>query len=297
MASMVDIKRRIKSVKGTQQMTKAMNLVASAKLGRAKSKLASSRPFNKESMRIMSNIAEGGDHPFFKSKDGDTLYIIITSDRGLCGGYNANSIKAAENTIISSQGTDLKNSDWSSIKLYTIGKRCNDYFRKRGRNIIGASLGISEKPEYTDAKAIADTATEAFLNGDVTKVFLVYTYFESIISHEPKVSQLLPIDPSDLKGEDYEKPKVKKDVTIYEPGKEFLLDYLLPKYITTRIYDSLVEGAACEQGARMTSMDNATKNAKEALENMNLIYNRARQAAITQEISEIVGGANAIQGG
>ena len=291
MASMVDIKRRIKSVKGTQQMTKAMNLVASAKLGRAKTKLASSRPFNKESRRIVSNIMGDGDHPFFAKKEGNDLYIIITSDRGLCGGYNTNSIKAAENAI------GGKNANWDNIKLYTIGKRCNDHFRKRGKNIIGTSLGISEKPDYTDAKAIADIATKEFLSGSVTKIFLVYTYFESIITHEPNVSQLLPIDPKDFKDTEGSTTSRGKDVTIYEPGKEFLLDYLLPKYITTRIYDALVESAACEQGARMTSMDNATKNAKEALENMNLIYNRARQAAITQEISEIVGGANAIQGG
>ena len=289
MPSMIDIKTRIKSVKGTQQITKAMNLVASAKLGRAKLKLASSRPFNRESRRIVSNIMGAGDHPFFEvKKDGDSLYIVITSDRGLCGGYNANVIKAAE-VAISGNTTD-----WRDIHLYTIGKRCHDHFRKRNRQLIGADLGISEAPEYTHAKAIADVAIEAFNTGTVSRVFLVYTYFESVITHEPQVSPLLPINPADF--EEVEGGGSTNDLIIYEPSKTYLLDYLLPRYITTRIYDALVESAACEQGARMTSMDNATKNAKEALENMNLIYNRARQGAITQEISEIVGGANAIQG-
>jgi len=291
MPSMIDIKTRIKSVKGTQQITKAMNLVASAKLGRAKIKLASSRPFNQESRRIVSNIIGDGDHPFFKvKKDGDSLYIIITSDRGLCGGYNANVIKAGEQAIAS------RTANWSDVHLYTIGKRCNDHFSKRGRNILGVALDISESPEYHHAKTIAETALEAYTSGKVNRVFLVYTYFESVITHEPQVSPLLPINPADFAGEGKASSVANKDITIYEPSKEYLLDYLLPRYITTRVYDALVESAACEQGARMTSMDNATKNAKEALENMNLIYNRARQGAITQEISEIVGGANAIQG-
>jgi len=287
MASMVDIKRRMKSVKGTQQMTKAMNLVASAKLGRAKSKLQSSRPFNRESRRIVSNIMGSGDHAFFKVREGDSLYIVITSDRGLCGGYNSNAIKMAEQSI-------ANRPDGSNAKLYTVGKRCTDYFTKRHRDVMGSSLGISEKPDYHDAKEIADIATKVFLSGNVARVFLVYTYFGSIISHEPMIKPVLPVNPKDFEGN--EDKKHNKDVTIYEPGKEYLLEYLLPKYITTQIYDALVESSACEQGARMTSMDNATKNAKEVLDKMTLVYNRARQGAITQEISEIVGGAAAIQG-
>ncbi|MCL1995375.1 MAG: ATP synthase F1 subunit gamma [Defluviitaleaceae bacterium] len=289
MPSMVDIKSRMKSIKGTQQMTKAMNLVASAKLGRARQRLSSSRPFNKESHRIISDIVRyDTSHPFFATKkDGNTIYIVITSDRGLCGGYNSNAMKEVERTVHDNT------QDWQSVQLYTIGKRCTDTFTKRGRNILAYDLGISEKPAYLDAKKVANKVISEYRAGNATKVVLVYTHFESIITHNPTVKTLLPINPNDFKveGQKY------KDVTIHEPIKEELLDFLLPGYITTQIYDALAESSACEQGARMTSMDNATKNAKEALAGMTLIYNRARQAAITQEISEIVGGANAIQGG
>lgn len=288
MPSIVDIKGRMKSIKGTQQLTKAMNLVASAKLGRAKQRLLGSRPFNEESHRIISNLLKDNiEHPFFLKKEGDSLFIVITSDRGLCGGYNSNAIKELEKTITKQKV------NWENIQLYTIGKRCTDFFTKKGRNILGYRLGISEKPNYLDAKYIAEKIIEEYRKNRVTEVVLVYTYFESIITHNPTTKTILPIKP------DYftNKKSIKTDVTIYEPGKEALLNFLLPKYITTQIYDALVESSACEQGARMTSMDNATKNAKEALGNMTLLYNRARQAAITQEISEIVGGANAIQGG
>ncbi|MCL1936268.1 MAG: ATP synthase F1 subunit gamma [Defluviitaleaceae bacterium] len=296
MPSMIDIKSRMKSIKGTQQMTKAMNLVASSKLGRAKQKLFSSRPFTKESQRIISNILdileiseEKTEHPFFVNKKGKSLFIIITSDRGLCGGYNTNAIKEVEEAIYENTENN------QNAILYTIGKRCSDYFIKRGRNILVSTVGISEQPTYYDAKIISDKITKEFLSGNISSVFITYTYFESIISHKPIVERILPIDPKDLILEDNDSKG--KDLTIYEPGIKELLEFLLPKYITTKIYDSLVESATCEQGARMTSMDSATKNAKEALANMNLIYNRARQSAITQEISEIVGGANAIQQG
>jgi len=288
MASMVDIKRRMKSIKGTQQMTKAMNLVASAKLGRAKQRLNSSRPFNEESYRMVSSILSGPEkieHPFLTKKEGDTVFIVITADRGLCGGYNANAIKEVEN-IVAAEGLN-----WENVSLLTVGKKSTDRFSKSEKNILDFKLGISEKPTYADAVAIANSAISRFKSKKASRVILIFTYFESIISHVPTAKTLLPIDPSTFKGE------TSKDVIIYEPDKTALLDYLLPKHIATQVYDALVESAACEQGARMTSMDNATKNAKEALGNMTLLYNRARQAAITQEISEIVGGANAIQGG
>lgn len=290
MASMVDIKRRMKSIKGTQQMTKAMNLVASAKLGRAKEKLSGSRPFNKESYRIMSNLLNDKiNHPFFTEKEGNTIFIVITSDRGLCGGYNSNAIRVVD-AEVKKQGLNPDN-----VFIYAVGKRCKEVFTKRNSNMLDFNVGVSEKPTYIDAKIISEKVINEYNQNRATKVVLVYTYFETIISHLPIAKTLLPINSEDFKDKSYKGPK--KDIIIYEPGKEALLNYLLPKYITTQIYDALAESATCEQGARMTSMDNATKNAKEVLGNMTLLYNRARQAAITQEISEIVGGANAIQGG
>ena len=290
MPSMMDIKNRMKSIKGTQQMTKAMNLVASAKLGRAKQRLIASRPYNEASTKMLKDIlSDQINHPFLTKKEGDTLFIAINGDRGLCGGYNINIIKEVE------AKRQEANLSWDQVSLYTVGKKCTDIFTKQNRKVIGSNVGISESPTYQDAMEISKAVVSEFLEGRVTKVVLAYTYFESVISHIPKTKTLLPMDPKAFRGSKAdEKPK---DVFIYEPGKEALLDYLLPSYLTALIYEALVESAACEQGARMTSMDSATKNAKEALSNMNLLYNRARQAAITQEISEIVGGANAIQGG
>lgn len=289
MPSMVDIKRRMKSIKGTQQMTKAMNLVASAKLGKAKGRLSSSRPFNRESHRLLSNVLntpDKPDHPFFVSKEGKALFVTIAGDRGLCGGYNSNVIRETNLKIARDE------IPWDNTMFFTVGKKCTEAFKKRNANILGFLTSISEKPNYYDARFIADKVIQEYLKGGIGKVFLVFTYFESIITHIPKVKTLLPIDPKAFKTDE-----PIKDVSIYEPNKEALLNYLLPKFLTIQIFDALVESAACEQGARMTSMDNATKNAKEALGKMTLLYNRARQAAITQEISEIVGGANAIQGG
>ena len=289
MPSMMDIKNRMKSIKGTQQMTKAMNLVASAKLGRAKQRLQASRPFSEESTRILKNILSSQlNHPLFEKKEGKTLFVAITGDRGLCGGYNINVVKEVETQM------QARNISWDNACVYTVGKKCTDIFRKQNREVVDSKMGISESPTYQDASEISKAIVSEFLSGRVTKVVLVYTYFESVISHVPVHKVLLPIDPRQFKATSEEK---EKDIFIYEPGKEALLDHILPSHLTAVIYDALVESAACEQGARMTSMDNATKNAKEALSNMNLLYNRARQAAITQEISEIVGGANAIQGG
>ena len=289
MPSMMDIKNRMKSIKGTQQMTKAMNLVASAKLGRSKHRLNASRPFTQESTRILQNILSSQiRHPFFEKKEGSTLFIAINGDRGLCGGYNINVVKEVESQVRDN------NISWDNVSMYTVGKKSTDFFTKQNRNIVGSHVGISESPTYQDASEISKAIVSEYLEGRVTRVVLVYTYFESVISHIPVHKTILPIDPRSFKKAEGEKDK---DIFIFEPGKEVLLDYLLPSHLTAIIYDALVESAACEQGARMTSMDSATKNAKEALSNMNLLYNRARQAAITQEISEIVGGANAIQGG
>ena len=287
MPSMIDIKRRMKSIKGTGQMTKAMNLVASSKLSRAKARLNSSLPFFVASNRLLSyaiHTEEGEMHPFVyaeKSSENnieteDIILIAIAGDRGLCGGYNANVIKEAGR--LSREG---------NISIFPVGKKCTEFFKKTELPLLGSLQGISEAPTYEDAKQIAKTVIEAF-NKKPARVVLVYTYFESIMSFLPQSFNVLP-----LSKEDFEKQK-NGDLISYEPDLNTLMNELVERYLAAEIYDALLESSECEQAARMTSMDAATKNAKEALDNMSLIYNRARQAAITQEISEIVGGASAL---
>ncbi|MCL1924082.1 MAG: ATP synthase F1 subunit gamma [Defluviitaleaceae bacterium] len=287
MPSMIDIKRRMKSIKGTGQMTKAMNLVASSKLSRAKNRLSSSLPFFVASNRLLSyaiHTEEGAKHPFvYTEKIDETnlktekiILIAIAGDRGLCGGYNANLIKEAGR--LASVG---------DVSVFTVGKKCTEFFKRTGLPILGNMLGISEEPTYEDAKKIALEIINAY-NQEPARVVLVYTFFESIMSFLPQSANILPLSREDFK------IQPNSSLITYEPSIEIVMNELVERYIAAEIYDALLESAECEQAARMTSMDAATKNAKDALEGMSLIYNRARQAAITQEISEIVGGASAL---
>lgn len=287
MASMIDIKRRIKSVKSTQQITKAMNLVAAAKLQRAKNRLGSTRPFYEQTSRVISNIIKSSEditHPFIKKRDvKNTAIIIITGDRGLCGGYNSNIIKAAFAAI-----NDRKN-----VTIIAVGRKGSEFFTKRDAKITKHYTGVSESPVYEDGARIGDIVVDLYNKGEIDEVLLAYTKFESTIAHIPKVDTLLPIDISQFEAEQ-EEQKGSKELMLYEPNENVVLSYVVPKYINTLIYGALAESAACEQGARMTSMDSATKSANETIDSMTIIYNRARQSAITQEITEIVGGANAL---
>lgn len=287
MASMIDIKRRIKSVKSTQQITKAMNLVAAAKLQRSKNRLESTRPFYEETRRVISNIIKSSEditHPFIEKREAkNTGIIVITGDRGLCGGYNSNAIKKAL-----SLGKE-------NVSFITVGSKSTDFFIKEDAKFIKYYTGISEAPTYEDAAKVGKIVTDLYSKGELDEVFLVYTQFESTISHIPRAEKLLPIDITEFShvSEESEEKGIK-DLMIYEPNEKEVLSYVIPKYINTVIYGALAESAACEQGARMTSMDSATKSAYEAIDSMTILYNRARQGAITQEITEIVGGANAL---
>jgi len=283
MPNMRDIKRRIKSIQGTSQITKAMNLVSAAKLARAKNKLTGTRPFYEETQRIIARVINSSsefNHPFIEKREGkNTVIIVISGDRGLCGGYNSNIIKESKKAV---EGKD-------SVSYITIGKKCTDQFTALEKNIVKYYTGISESAEYTDAESVGRIVVDMYKKGEVDEVLLAYTVFESTISHVPKVERILPVDTEKFKGE-----STASDIMLYEPGEEALIDYLVPKYINTIIFGAMSESAACEQGARMTSMDAATKNAGDAIDRMSILYNRARQGAITQEISEIVGGANAL---
>ncbi len=276
MSSMRDIKRRIKSVNSTKQITNAMYLVASSKLNKAKNRLNSTRPFFNEIKNVISDILSTSsiNHPYLiNKKANNTAVIVITGDRGLCGGYNANVNKLA-NTVIKS----------SNDSVIAVGNKSNDFFKNRA-NIIQSFTNISEYPTYEDALKIGELAKSLFKDGKVDEIYLAYTEFVSTLVSKPTLVKLFPLD-----AKDFETEKSKSSV-IYEPDAETVLNYIIPKYVNTLIYGALVESAVCELGARMTSMDSATENAEKMMNSLSLIYNRARQTAITQEITEIVSGS------
>lgn len=283
MASMRDIKRRIKSVNSTQQITKAMYLVASSKLTKARGRLMDTRPFFNETRKVISNIVSGTkgiSHPYIDKREvKSTLIISIAGDRGLCGGYNANVNKLSL----------AKSNEVNDAKFITVGNKSSEFFKMRGKNIVKSYTGVSEKPEYTDALKIGSLALKLFTSGEVDEVYLSYTEFISTLVSEPKLIKLLPVDIDEFKQE--ETDTSAGNLIIYEPNEEAVLEYVIPKYLNTVIFGAMVESAVCELGSRMTAMDSATENANEMIDHLNLMYNRARQGAITQEITEIVSGS------
>ena len=285
MASLQEVKGRMKSIDSTKQITNAMNLVATAKLTKSRDNVAKTRPFFntvQETIHSIMSHTNGVSHPFIKSNNVDNAtFIVIASDMGLCGGYNANVCKLAQESIEKKGKADI----------ITIGKKSREFFKARNMEVSEEITGISESPTYIHADGIASSIIERFKKGQTGEVYLVYTVFESIIVQEPKVVRLLPLEPETLGIES----KAQNGLMNYDPSPEAVLEYVIPKYITSVIYGALVESAASEQGARMTAMDAATENAEEMLEDLNIEYNRARQAAITQELSEIVGGAEALK--
>ena len=285
MASLQEVKGRMKSIDSTKQITNAMNLVATAKLTKSRDNVAKTRPFFntvQETIHSITSHTNGVSHPFIISNKVDhATFIVIASDMGLCGGYNANVCKLALENILTK----------NHANIITIGKKSREFFKARDMEISEEITGVSENPTYIHADRIASDIIERYKKGETGEVYLVYTVFESIIAQEPKMVKLLPFAPETF---DFE-PKGQGALMNYDPSPEAVLEYVIPKYITSVIYGALVESAASEQGARMTAMSAATDNAEEMLEDLNIEYNRARQAAITQELSEIVGGAEALK--
>jgi len=289
-----DIKRRIKSVNSTKQITHAMELVASAKLRKSRELAENRYPYFEAMIVSMGRILEKSDstkNVFMIPREvKKTAYIIITGDKGLAGGYNVNVAKRVEDHITNKE----------TALLYTLGSRGRDYFRNRSYTIQEEFLGISERPNFFVAKEITAIVMEAYKNEEFDEVYLVYTRFLSTIVQKPYLMQLLPLDPEDLKpinkGSKVEEA-IEKDLTgmIYEPDPEVLLEYLIPNYVANTLYGAMIESTASEQGARRTAMESATTNANEMIDALTLKYNRVRQAAITQEISEIVSGAEALK--
>lgn len=282
MAGVRDIRRRIRSVANMEQITKAMKMVAAAKLRRAQEKVISSRPYARQIQEVLAHLAQtriNASHPLLEKRTVEkTGYILITSDRGLCGGYNANLIRTA-------RGILEENSD-KNISLVTVGRKGGDYFTRRQARILARITGLGDTPNYNQAKSIAQKVVDLYTSREIDEVYLIYAKFISVLNQEPTVIKLLPIEPSSEKsGGQY----------IFEPSPEQMLKTLLPRYLESQIFSALLESKASEMGAMMTAMDSATENAREMIEKLTLEMNRARQDAITKEISEIVGGAAALE--
>lgn len=284
-----DIKRRIKSVNNTKQITHAMELVASSKLRKARQKAEGRRAYFETMLSSIQELAaksDGVKSIFLENNEGKKkVYIVITADRGLAGGYNSN--------VVRSVASSIDNKEDSS--LITIGSRGRDYFKKRDYNIINEYIGITEQPSFYDAKGIGEEVTNLFKEKQVDEVYLAYTKFVSTITQKPELIKLLPLNKEDLNNEE----EIKNDdiplIMQYEPSIEGLLAYLIPKYITSTIYGAMIESSASEQGARRMAMESATENANDMIDVLTLHYNRARQAQITQELTEIIGGAEALK--
>ncbi len=288
MASMRDIKRRKSSIQSTQQITKAMKLVSTVKLQRTKQRAEQSKTYFESMYKtVTSMLSKTGslNHPYLKAGDSEKkAVIVITSNRGLAGGYNSNVTK------LITKGEFNK----EDLVLYTIGKKGNETFRRMGYNVVWDNSEMIEEPKYDEAMQLSKEVLSGFSNGEFGEIYLAYTAFKNTISHEPKLVKLLPyeVDESDEVAENKEEDD--NVLMNFEPQDEEALNLIIPKYITSLIFGGMVEAAASENGARMQAMDSATSNAEEMISSLSLMYNRARQGSITQELTEIVAGANAI---
>ncbi|KRE48580.1 ATP synthase F1 subunit gamma [Paenibacillus sp. Soil522] len=280
---MRDIKREIKSKQNTKQITKAMEMVAASRLRKAQEAAQASRPYAEKLKEVVASIAagtKGVKHPMLESRPvKKTGYLVITSDRGLAGGYNANILRKVTQTI---REKHQSNDDYV---LFVIGRKGRDYFRRRNMPIVEEVTGLPDSPTFADIKSVAYSAVKKFSEGAYDELYLYYNEFVNAITQVPTALRLLPLEEvgGNASVTSYE----------YEPSPEGVLEVLLPKYAETLIYSAVLDGKASEFGARMTAMGSATKNATKIINQLTLTYNRARQAAITQEISEIVAGANA----
>ena len=288
-AGVREYKRRIRSVKKTQQITKAMEMVAAAKLRRAQARAESSRPYTETltgTLARLAGVAYDVSHPLLEKRE-DILkigYIVVTSDRGLCGAYNTNILRLVT-TAIEEDGRNLESG------VIAVGRKGRDFFRKRG--IVDAEfVSLGDKVNYADAKEIADYVINAYENEELDEVYLIYAKFINALRQVPTITKILPLEtPTDEKTEEHYVDY------LYEPSAEDILMILLPKYVASVIYHAMLEGKASEHGATMTAMGNATQNAGEIIDNLTLVMNKVRQAAITDEILDIVGGAEALKKG
>ncbi|MBM4175753.1 MAG: ATP synthase F1 subunit gamma [Ignavibacteria bacterium] len=297
MATLREIRRRITGVKSTQQITKAMKMVAAAKLRKAQEAILNIRPYSNKMADLLHSLPGKIDKsisPLLMERETKNVtLIIVTSDRGLCGSFNSNLIRSAAE-LIQTEFSSYRES--GNLNLMCIGKKGSDFFSKRNYQVKEKYLGIFSDLQFSSAKEIIQKVTNSFLNGTTDKVYVIYNEFKSIISQKIKVEQILPIPETHQAEKNEKESKYNEYVDfIYEPSKEEILTKILPQHLNILMWRVLLESNASEHGARMTAMDNATENAKELIRLLSLSYNRARQASITKELLEIVAGADALK--
>ena len=290
MATLRDIRRKIGAVKKTQQITKAMNMVAAAKLRGAQQRMEGFRPYAGAFVKMLGNMAgrvEPEIHPFFQQAEPVERVglVLMTADRGLCGSFNVNLINTAVKFI---RG---KEAEGKEISLICVGRKGRDFFRRRKREMLAQYVDIWNKFDFSNAVTVAREIMNAFLTGGVQEVHLIHSNFVNMAVQRPKMVQLLPIKPGEAEQEEGASTEY-----LFEPPMEQFLEYLLPKYINVQVYHGFLENSASEYAARMTAMDNAQSNCKDMINTLTLVMNKARQAAITKELMDIVGGAEALKG-
>jgi F-type H+-transporting ATPase subunit gamma len=286
MASGKEIKGKIGSIKNTQKITNAMEMVAASKMKKAQDRMASSRPYAQSMLRVIGHLANGNleyRHPYFEERDVKRVgYIVISTDRGLCGGLNTNEFKLVTQDVKQwqEQGVEV---DFAALGTKSVG-----FFGRFSSNLVAAESGLGDAPSVEDVVGLVRVMLTAYDEGKIDRLFLVYNNFVNTMTQEPQITQLLPLPKSDD-----EELKHRWDY-VYEPDPKPILETLMKRYVESQVYQGVVENVASEQAARMVAMKAATDNAGDLIDGLQLVYNKARQAAITQEISEIVGGAAAV---
>lgn len=289
MATLRDIKRRIRAVNNTRQITKAMKMVAAAKLRKAQTRMLEMRPYADKMSGVLKSLATGADssmHPLLAVRPRKNVeLVVLTSDRGLCGAFNSNIMKTAVKLMAGFQQEGL------NVSISLIGKKASDYFKRREVSARASWTGLSGRIAYSNAQEISKDLIEGYINETADEVILIYNEFKSVMSQQVSVAKILPLA-AVAEVEEETAPAVD---FIYEPSKEGIFNTLLPKNVEIQVYRALLESQASEEAARMTSMGNATKNADEMIGRLTLQYNKARQATITRELMDIVGGVEALK--
>jgi F-type H+-transporting ATPase subunit gamma len=282
MPALIDIRRRIRSVRSTQQITKAMKMVSAAKLRRAQDAMFAARPYARKMMEVLNSLASRAEpdvHPLLEDRPrGKVLMVVVTGDKGLCGAFNANIIRTAQRFLADQGGKD-------EVEMSLVGRRGRDFFRRREVTVRSEYVGVFQALRYETARKLAHELIAAFTGREVDQVFLVYNEFKSVIQQRIVVDRLLPIERHAIR------PQEPALDYVYEPAPAAIFADLLPKHVEVQVWRALLESQAAEHGARMTAMDAATNNASEMIDRLTLYMNKVRQAAITKEIIEVVSGA------
>jgi len=294
MANLKEVRNRIASVNSTQQITKAMKMVSAAKLKRATNAIVQLRPYATKLQEMLSNLSaslEDGSSPYLQEREPvRVLVVVVTSNRGLAGAFNANAIKTANNLIAEKYPEQLRA---GKVSIVAIGKKAQEFYQRRGYNVIGNNNELYNNLNFVEASKITESIMQGFVNGDYDRVELVYNHFKNAALQLLVAEQLLPVPKTETKGN----VKTSQVDYILEPSQEEIVEQLIPKNIKIQLYRAVLDSNASEHGARMTAMDKATENAGDLLRALKLSYNQARQAAITTELTEIVSGAAALSNG